>query len=178
MFWVCKCSEFICVLRFCPNCSGFFFFYTDLYIFLDLWVWFPRGFNVDCVGIFCAKIDFEWVSQLDLSWFGEEQEEWSSGLEVSRFDIFLGWRFDDFSGLVFSCGFRFDDFFMFWRFRWRIGILSEILHYSGFDCALVLGLIVLGFEKNMKNKFLCSYLKNNESNNNNNIRFKSLFFLI
>ena len=28
----------------------------------------------------------------------------------------LGWRFDDFSGLVFSCGFGFDDFFMFWRF--------------------------------------------------------------
>ena len=98
-------------------------------------------------------------------------------MEVSRFDIFLGWRFDDFSGLVFSCVFRFDDFFMFWRFWWRIGILSEILHYSGFDCALILGLIVLGFEKNMKNKFLCSYLKNNESNNNNNkIRFKSFFF--
>ena len=31
--------------------------------------------------------------------------------------IFLGWRFDDFSRLVFSCGFGFDDFFMFWRFR-------------------------------------------------------------
>ena len=55
-----------------------------------------------------------------------------------------------------------------------VGILYEILHCSGFDCALVLGLIVLGFEKNMKDKFLCSYLKNNESNNNNNkIRFKS-----
>ena len=27
--------------------------------------------------------------------------------------IFLGWRFDDFSGLVFSCGFGFTDFFMF-----------------------------------------------------------------
>ena len=25
--------------------------------------------------------------------------------------IFLGWRYDDFSGLVFSCGFGFDDFF-------------------------------------------------------------------
>ena len=92
----------------------------------------------------------------------------------------LGWRFDDFSGLVFSCGFGFDEFFMFWRFRWRIEILYEILHCSGFDCALVLGLIVLGFGKNMKNKFLCSYLKNNESNNNNNnkIRFKSLFFFL
>ena len=90
----------------------------------------------------------------------------------------LGWRFDDFSGLVFSCGFGFDEFFMFWRFRWRIGILYEILHCSGFDCALVLGFIVLGFGKNTKNKFLCSYLKNNESNNNNNnkIIFKSLFF--
>ena len=90
----------------------------------------------------------------------------------------LGWRFDDFSGLVFSCGFGFDEFFMFWRFRWRIGILYEILHGSGFDCALVLGLLVLGFGKNMKNKFLYSYLlKNNESNNNNNkIRFKSFFF--
>ena len=69
---------------------------------------------------------------------------------------FLGWRFDDFSGLVFSCWFGFDEFFMFWRFRWRIGILYEILHYSGFDCTLVLGLIVLGFGKNMKIKFLCS----------------------
>ena len=39
----------------------FILFYVDLYIFLDLWVWFLRGFNVDCVGIFCAKIDFEWV---------------------------------------------------------------------------------------------------------------------
>ena len=26
---------------------------------------------------------------------------------------FLGWRFDDFSGLVFSCWFGFDEFFMF-----------------------------------------------------------------
>ena len=112
------------------------FFYVDLYIFLDLWVWFPRGFNVDCFGIFCAEIDFEWVSQLGLSWFGEEHEEWSSGLEVSRFDIFLGWRFDDFSGLVFSCGFGFDDFFMFWRFQWTIGILYEILHCFGFDVLL------------------------------------------
>ena len=110
---------------------------VNLYIFLDLWVWFPRGFNFDCVGIFCAEIDFEWVSQLGLSWFGEEQEEWSSGLEDSRFDIFLGWRFDDFSGLVFSCGFGFDDFFMLWRFRWRIGILYEILHCSGFDCSWI-----------------------------------------
>ena len=43
-------------------------------------------------------------------------------------------------------------------------ILYEILHCSGFDCALVLGLIVLGFGKNMKNKFMCSYLlKNNEA---------------
>ena len=71
MFWVCMCSKFVCVLRFCPNCSGFvclfLFIYADLYIFLDLWVLFPRGFNVDCVGIFCAKIDFEWVSQLGLS---------------------------------------------------------------------------------------------------------------
>ena len=105
-------------------------------------------------------------------------------MEVSGFDIILGWKFDDFSRLVFSCGFGFDDFFMFWRFRWRIGILYEILHCLGFDCALILGLIVLGFGKNMKNKFMCSYLlKNNESNNNNNnkIRFKSLcifFFYI
>ena len=65
--------------------------------------------------------------------------------------IFLGWRFDDFSRLVFSCGFGFDDFFMFWRFWWRIGILYEILYCFGFD---VYGLIVLGFGKNMKNKFL------------------------
>ena len=72
------------------------------------------------------------------------------------FDEVLGWRFDDFFGLVFSCWFGFDEFFMFWRFRWRIGILYEILHCSGFDCALVLGLIVLGFGKNMKIKFLCS----------------------
>ena len=63
------------------------------------------------------------------------------------FDEVLGWRFDDFSGLVFSCWFwfGFDEFFMFWRFRWGIGILYEILHCSRFDCALVLGLIVLGF---------------------------------
>ena len=81
----------------------------------------------------------------------------------------------DFSGLVFSCAFGFDDFFVFWRFRWRIEILYEILHCSGFDCALVLGLIVLGFGKN---KFMCSYiLKNNESNNNK-IRFKSLCFFV
>ena len=82
-----------------------FFFYADLYIFLDLWVWFPRGFNVDCFGIFCAKIDFEWVSQLGLSWFGEH-EEWSScsRLEVSGFDIFLGWFSHVGLGLmIFSC---------------------------------------------------------------------------
>ena len=51
---------------------------------------------------------------------------------------------------------------------------------------IVLGLIVLGFEKNTKNVLviLAPNLKNNESNNNNNnnnnnnkIRFKS-FFLI
>ena len=65
------------------------------------------------------------------------------------FDEVLGWRFDDFSGLVFSCWFEFDEFFMFWRFRWRIGILQEILHCSGFDCTLALGLIVLGFQKNI-----------------------------
>ena len=44
---------------------------------------------------------------------------------------------------------------------------------------IVLGLIVLGFGKNMKNKFMCFYLlKKNESNNNNNnkIRFKILCF--
>ena len=62
---------------------------------------------------------------------------------------FLGWRVDDFSGLVFSCWFGFDEFFMFWRFRWRIGILQEILHCSGFDCTLALGLIVLGLQKNI-----------------------------
>ena len=74
MFWVCMCFEFVCVLRFCPTVLGWFvcffcfcFFYADLYIFLDLWVGFPSGFNVDCVGIFCAEIDFEWVSQLGLS---------------------------------------------------------------------------------------------------------------
>ena len=65
------------------------------------------------------------------------------------FDEVLGWRFDDFSGLVFSCWFMFDEFFMFWRFRWRIGILYEILHCSGFDCTLTLGLIVLRFGKNI-----------------------------
>ena len=136
--WVCLCFfflplyfGFVCVLSlfafwdFTQTVLGFILFYlfiifyADLYIFLDLWVWFPRGFNIDCVGIFCAEIDFEWVSQLGLSWFGEEYEEWSSEMEVSGFDIFLG-------------------------------------------------LIVLGFGKNMKNKFLCSYLQNNESNNNNN----------
>ena len=79
-------------------------------------------------------------------------------MEVSAFDIILSWKFDDFSRLVFSCGFGFDDFFMFWRFRWRIGILYEILHCLGFDCALIMGLIVLGFGKNMKNKFMCFYL--------------------
>ena len=144
-----SCFGFVCVLSlfvfwdFAQTVLGlfvcfFFFLNADFYIFLDLWVWFRRGFNVDCVGIFCAKIDFEWVSQLDLSWFGEEHEEWSScsGLEVSGFHIFLGWRFDDFSGLIFSCGFGFDDFFMFWRFRWGIGILYEILHCFGFDVLL------------------------------------------
>ena len=40
------------------------------------------------------------------------------------------------------------------------------MEVSGFD--IFLGLIVLGFGRNMKNKILCSYLKNNESNNNNN----------
>ena len=29
------------------------------------------------------------------------------------FDEVLGWRFEDFSGLVFSCWFGFDEFFMF-----------------------------------------------------------------
>ena len=70
------------------------------------------------------------------------------------FDKVLGWRFNDFSKLVFSCWLGFDEFFMSWRFRWRIGILYEILHCSGFDCALVLGLIVLGFGKNMKEHVL------------------------
>ena len=45
---------------------------------------------------------------------------------------------------------------------------------------IVLGLIVLGFGKNMKNVLviLAPNLKNNESNNNNNnkIRFKVFFF--
>ena len=44
---------------------------------------------------------------------------------------------------------------------------------------IVLGLIVLGFVKNMKNVLviLAPNLKNNESNNNNNkIRFKVFFF--
>ena len=50
---------------------------------------------------------------------------------------FLSWRFDDFSGLVFLCWFGFDEFFMFWRFRWRIGILYEILHCSRFDCSWI-----------------------------------------
>ena len=27
--------------------------------FLDLWVWFSRGFNVECVRIFCVEIDYE-----------------------------------------------------------------------------------------------------------------------
>ena len=42
---------------------------------------------------------------------------------------------------------------------------------------IILGLIVLGFGKNMKNVLviLAPNLKNNESNNNNKIRFKSLF---
>ena len=130
----------------------------------SLWVW-----------IFCAEIDFEWVSQLGLSWFGEEHKEWSScsRLEVSGFDIFLGWRFDDFSRLVFSCGFGFDEFFMFWRFRWRIGILYEILRCSGFDCSWV-------WEEHEEQVLviLTPNLKNNESNKNNNkkIRFKSFFF--
>ena len=62
---------------------------------------------------------------------------------------FLGWRFGDFSRLVFSCWFGFDEFFVFWRFRWRIRILYEILHCSRFNCALALGLIVLGFGKNI-----------------------------
>ena len=30
------------------------------------------------------------------------------------FDEVLGWRFDDFSRLIFSCWFGFDEFFMFW----------------------------------------------------------------
>ena len=53
------------------------------------------------------------------------------------FDEVLGWRFNDFSGLVFSCWFGLDEFFMFWRFWWRIGILYEILHCSGFDCSWI-----------------------------------------
>ena len=36
--------------------------------------------------------------------------------------------------------------------------MYEILHCPGFDCALILGLIVLGFGKNMKNKCMCFYL--------------------
>ena len=36
--------------------------------------------------------------------------------------------------------------------------MYEILHCPGFDCGLILGLIVLGFGKNMKNKFMCFYL--------------------
>ena len=59
----------------------------------SLWVW-----------IFCAEIDFSglvnWVS-LDL------EKNMKNEVHV------LGWRFDDFFGLVFSCGFEFDDFFMF-----------------------------------------------------------------
>ena len=30
------------------------------------------------------------------------------------FDEVMGWRFDDFSRLIFSCWFGFDEFFMFW----------------------------------------------------------------
>ena len=46
--------------------------------FLDLWFWFARGFKVEFVRIFCAKIDDEWVGRLGLTWFGEEHEAWSS----------------------------------------------------------------------------------------------------
>ena len=30
IFWVCMCSKFVCVLRFCPNCSRFYFIYYFL----------------------------------------------------------------------------------------------------------------------------------------------------
>ena len=69
--------------------------------------------------------------------------------------IFLGWFSHVGLGLMnFSCSrfHGFDEFFMFWRFRWGIGILYEILHCSEFDCALALELIVLGFGRT----FLCS----------------------
>ena len=85
-----------------------------------------------------------------LSFFGSGcclMKFWVGGLM-----IFLGWFSHVGLGLMnFSCS-RFDEFFMFWRFWWRIGILHEILHCSRFDCALALGLIVLGFGRT----FLCS----------------------
>ena len=39
MFLVCMCSNFVCVLRFCLNCSGFVCF---LFLFLCGFVYFSR----------------------------------------------------------------------------------------------------------------------------------------
>ena len=69
-----------------------FFFFMRICIFL--WIY---GFDFLEVSMlivlefFFVEIDFEWVSQLGLSWLGEH-EEWSS---CSRLEV---------SGLVFSCG--------------------------------------------------------------------------
>ena len=34
MLWVCMCSKFVCVLRFCPTYSGFVWFFFYLIFFL------------------------------------------------------------------------------------------------------------------------------------------------
>ena len=41
MFWVCMCSKFVCVLRFCPNCSGFvcFLFLFFMRICIFFWIY-------------------------------------------------------------------------------------------------------------------------------------------
>ena len=81
----------VIIIEIFPWCSRFFcgvyvyIYYVDLYVFLDFFcvcfldlsVWFTRGFNVKCVRIFCAEIDYEcWVVRFVLIWW----RTWSSRL--------------------------------------------------------------------------------------------------
>ena len=83
MFWVCMCSEFICVLRFCPNCSGFFFFFIRICIFF--WIY---GFDFLEVSMLIVLEFF--VLRLILSGL----VNWVClDLEKNMKNEVLGWRF-------------------------------------------------------------------------------------
>ena len=109
----------------------FFFFFIDvlgLYVFLDfaqtVLVLYIYIYILICIFFWIYEFDFLEVSMLIVLEFVVLRLILSGlvnwvclDLEKNMKNEVLGWRFDDFYGLVFSCGFGFDDFFMFWMFQ-------------------------------------------------------------